>query len=585
MSRPQNNDVILRDAEGEWLRFRNPRSVLCTCVIDEVRPLLVEAVATNGWAAGFVSYEAAPAFDSALPGRKHHRPLLWFGIYDQPEHIHLPAGAPLDVAWVSDMTRADYFKQIEAIKKYIAAGESYQVNHTLRMRSQIVEPWQFFLSHMTASRFSAYIQTDELSICSASPELFFELDGSNVTCRPMKGTARSPEVLLASAKDRAENVMIVDMIRNDLGRVCVPGTIVAEPLFEVEPFGDIWQMTSTVQGETEAGIAEIFDALFPCASITGAPKRRTMQIIDELESAARGVYCGAIGYIAPERKARFSVAIRTAEISRTTGAAVYGVGGGIIWDSLPESEWNECALKMEVLSKPAVGVAQNGHLTRLGRAAHASGHGGADMHADLRLLETMLYDSKIIYLEEHIARLTHSAAELGFNLNRDELITKLSSVAGPRQRVRLLLSRGGDITLESSSFPDQGLRIRRVALAETPADAENPLLFHKTTDREIYNRAKAAVSDVYDVILWNTRHEVTESTMANVVAKIGGHLVTPPLKCGLLPGTMRAALLKRGEIHERVITCAELRAAEAVFIINSLRGWMPVELISPRSGT
>ena len=583
MNQPQNNEVILRSADGEWLHFCNPRKVLCAYAVDEVLPLLAEAAATRGWAAGFVSYEAASAFDSALPDLKSHRPLLWFGIYDEPVNADLPTGKPLNSEWTSDTSRAEYFRQIDTIKKCIEAGESYQVNYTIRMRSLIDTPWQWFLSYMTSARFSAYIQTEELAICSASPELFFELDGCAVTCRPMKGTGRSPEALLMSEKDRAENIMIVDMIRNDLGRFCIPGTIVAAPLFEIEAVGDIWQMTSTVKGETEAGVPEIFKALFPCASITGAPKRRTMQIIDELERSLRGVYCGAVGYIAPQRKARFSVAIRTAEVNRASGDAVYGVGGGIVWDSLPESEWNECALKTEVLSKVAVRVTQNERSARLDIAGHASCGGRVDTHADFHLLETMLYDNKIIHLEEHIARLTRSAAELGFKLNRDEVINSLRSVVGPRQRLRLLLSREGIVTLEKYLFPAQDQQMLRVTFAKAPLDSETPRLFHKTTDREIYNRAKAAVPDADEVILWNTRGEVTESTIANVVAKIGGQLVTPPVRCGLLPGTMRAALLKRGKIHEGVITCDDLRAAKEIFLINSLRGWMPAEIIREAS--
>jgi len=621
MNQPQDNDIILRDADGAWLRFRNPRKVLCAWTVDEVLPVLEEAASSGDWAAGFVSYEAAPAFDSALPGRESNRPLAWFGIYDPPEIASLPAREDRKLEWISDIAESRYFQQIEQIKKHIAAGDSYQVNHTIRMRSHVADPWQLFLSHMAASRFSAYIQTGELTICSASPELFFELDGSSITCRPMKGTGCTSEALSASAKDRAENIMIVDMIRNDLGRICVPGTIVADPLHEIESVGDIWQMTSTVRGETAAVIPDIFKALFPCASITGAPKRRTMQIIRELESTPRGVYCGAIGYIAPERKARFSVAIRTAEVDRITGEAVYGVGGGIVWDSQPESEWNECALKAGILgveldrlpeklspqfenfetvaevrdlgggvTAPALqnNVVQTimndkflgNSAGRVSRLVHRSlGEGGRVKDTSgFQLLETMLFDNGIAYLNEHIERLTCSAEELGFKLDRNELQLKLASITGERQRLRLLLNREGGIILESFPFPVQKEQLRKVCFAKDPVDSHNPLLFHKTTQRDIYNIAKAAFPDADDVIMWNTDGEVTESTIANVVARMAGELVTPPINCGLLPGTMRAALLNNGDVCERVITRDELRNAEEIFLVNSLRGWMPAEI-------
>ncbi len=563
MKQPQDNDMILRDADGGWLRFRNPRKVLCAWTADEVLPVLEEAAASAGWAAGYVGYEAAPAFDSALPAAKSRGALAWFGLYDEPVRIELPDAGSLLTHWKTDTVPEQYFEQIRKIKGYIAEGDSYQVNHTIRFHAGVSDPWQFFLKHMTAARFSAYIQSGERAICSASPELFFELDGSSITCRPMKGTGRTAEALRISPKDRAENIMIVDMIRNDLGQICVPGTIVADPLFSIEPVGAIWQMTSTVRGETAADIPGIFKALFPCASITGAPKRRTMQIIRELESTPRGAYCGAIGYIAPQRKARFSVAIRTAEVDRTTGAAVYGAGGGVVWDSQPESEWQECALKAEILSSGA------------GLAARREGKIGS---AQFQLLETMLFDNGIAFLEEHIERLADSAAALGFRFNRDELQRELASVRGERQRLRLLLSRDGRLTLERFPFPAVGAPVRRLRYAREPVDPQNPWLYHKTTCRDIYTRAMADFPDADDVLLWNRAGQVTESTIANLVAEMQGVLVTPPVACGLLPGTMRAALLKQGVLVERAITRAELCAAGQLYLINSLRGWMPVEV-------
>ncbi|MFA7173004.1 MAG: chorismate-binding protein [Kiritimatiellia bacterium] len=564
MKYPANNEVLLRDVGGGWLHFRSPHKVLCAHTLEDVRRVLAEASCWEGWAAGYVGYEAAPAFDSAFPTKKSGMPLAWFALYDAPEKCNLPEKISAGNArWSFDTDKNTYVSQIKEIKNYIREGETYQVNHTVRLRTKISDAWSFFLENMSGAEFSTYIQRDELAICSASPELFFEINEGAITCCPMKGTGTDADTLAKSAKDRAENIMIVDMIRNDLGRICAPGTIAADPLFDVQPFGRIWQMTSTVKGESSATVPEIFTALFPCASITGAPKRRTMQIIQELESTPRGVYCGAIGYIAPGRKARFSVAIRTVEVDRKTKDAVYGVGGGIIWDSQPEAEWNECALKTEIL----------------GGARQASRRGHADLSNDFQLLETMLYDNGIAYLEEHLQRLTDSAAKLRFKLDAIELRQKISSISGASQRIRLLLSRDGVITLESFPFAVQKEPPRRVALSRELVDPKNTLLYHKTTRREIYNNAKEPFPDADDVILCNIRSEITESTTANVVARIDGKLVTPPLSCGLLPGTMRTALLKQGEISERVISCNDLQSADEIFLINSLRGWMPASLL------
>jgi len=558
MKNPANNEVLLRDVDGEWLYFHSPHKVLCAHTPEDVMSVLDEASCWEGWAAGYVGYEAAPAFDCALSAKNSDMSLAWFGLYDAPKKVNLPDGYSADTArWTFDTDKDAYDSQIKEIKNYIREGETYQVNYTVRLRTRISNAWNFFLENMSGAEFSAYIQRCELAICSASPELFFEINGDAITCCPMKGTAREADTLAESVKDRAENIMIVDMIRNDLGRICTSGSIVAEPIFAVQPFDRIWQMTSTVKGETSATVPEIFTALFPCASITGAPKHRTMQIIQELESTPRGVYCGAIGYIAPGRKARFSVAIRTAEVDLKTGDAVYGVGGGIVWDSQPEAEWDECALKAEILG------------------------GAPDRLPDhFQLLETMLYDNGIAYVEEHFQRLTDSAAKLRFHLDAIELRQRIEFISGPSQRIRLLLSRDGIMTLQAYPFAVQDEPLRRVAFSREPIDPENALLYHKTTCREIYNTAKEPFPDADDVILWNIRGEVTESTIANVVARIDGKLVTPPVSCGLLPGTMRAALLKQGEVSERIISCNDLQGADEIFLINSLRGWMPATLLS-----
>ncbi len=566
MHEPDSNEIVLRDTGGAWLHFRNPRKVLRAMRRDEVLPLLDDVSGCGMWAAGYIAYEAAPAFDASLPSQADGGPLAWFGIYSEPERIdRLPPAQCADIAWVCDTSIASYYQQIAIIKNQIRAGNTYQVNHTVRLRGVIEDRWGFFRGRMADAEFSGYIRGEDQVICSASPELFFEVRNDTITCRPMKGTARAAAELESSVKDRAENIMIVDMIRNDLGRVCRPGSIIAEPLFEVVPCGCIRQMISTVRGKTDASLTEIFKALFPCASITGAPKHRTMQIIAAIEDSPRGVYCGAIGYVAPGRRARFSVAIRTAAIDCKTGRAVYGAGGGIVWDSRPEAEWRECAMKAEVLGRGA------------DRAFQGDDGGGYD--DDFQLLETMLFDNGTVqYRDEHIERLCASAAQLGFALDQGELRRRIDAIAGERLRLRLLLARDGTLTLSSDPFPAADDSVRRVCLARAPVDPDNLFLLHKTTRRQIYDRAMADFPGMDDVILWNARGEITESTVANIVVRLDGNLVTPPLQCGVLPGTMRAALLKQGSIDERIITRDELTNAEDFYLINSLRGWMKARM-------
>ena len=383
--------VCLRDPEnGVWRVFQGPCRVVCAMRTEDVlRSLAAVERATQEeemHAAGFVSYEGAPAFDAALPAKiDGHFPLLWFALYEN---------APLNVAdleslppsdreeqgaqtspggqsrggaevpdWELPFTEAEYRRRVEAVLDYIRRGDTYQVNltHRLRATTPVTDPWGLFRA-MVVDREPPHggcIDTGEWVAGSASPELFFQLSGRTLVSRPMKGTAgrglwfeqdeAQAAALQRSEKDRAENLMIVDMVRNDFGRVARPGTVSVPRLFDVERYPTVWQMTSTVAAETEASLVDIFRALFPPASITGAPKRRTMQIIDELESTPRRVYCGAMGWIEPGRRASFNVAIRTPLVHRPTGAAEYGVGGGIVWDSDPDAEAHECRVKTRVL--------------------------------------------------------------------------------------------------------------------------------------------------------------------------------------------------------------------------------------------
>jgi para-aminobenzoate synthetase/4-amino-4-deoxychorismate lyase len=353
--------------------------------------------------------------------------------------------------------------------------------------------------------------------------------------------------------------MIVDMIRNDLGRVAIPGTVRVPRRFTVEPYPTVWQMTSEVESRTHAGLADLLAALFPCASITGAPKIRTMELIAALESSPRGVYTGAIGHAAPGRRAQFSVAIRTVAVDHAAAAAEYGTGGGIVWDSRAGGEYAEALAKARILAAPP---------------------------ADLRLLETILWRPArgFFLLRGHLRRLAASARLLGFSCDAAAVRRSLAAaVAGADAplRVRLLIPRAGPPVVETAPAPPPPGRPWRVALAAQPIDPDLALLRHKTTCRGIYDDARAGWPGLDDVLLWNTRGELTETTVANIALRIKGRWFTPPLASGLLPGVYRDRLLRTGRIAERVLTRDDLRTAEGIALFNSLRGWIPAEMAEP----
>lgn len=541
------------------------------------------AVRGGLYAAGFISYEAAPGLDPALVTRRPGPlPLLWFGLYDRmptvARGVPPPPSSLPPLAWTPSVSVPEYRRAVGRIKDLIAAGDTYQVNYTLRQFAPFAaSPWLLFLHLIQAQkvRHAAFLDLGDHALCSVSPELFFRLDGGTITCRPMKGTAprglsaaddaAQADALCRSQKDRAENIMIVDMMRNDLGRIARTGSVTVPHLFEVERYRTLFQMTSTVQARTSATTGGVLRALFPPASVTGAPKVRTMQIIAELETEPRGVYTGAMGYAAPGGKAQFNVAIRTVHIDKCAGRAAYGVGGGIVWDSVAEKEYEECRTKALVVTTPPSPC--------------------------FHLLETMLWRPRqgYLFLKEHLDRLSESARYFGFAVDIHHLARRLVR-AGARlgdrpHRLRVLASEDGACRIEIEPAPMGARRVPwNVALAARPIDPANPFLYHKTTNRAVYEQARAQCPGRDDVILWNEKEQVTESTVANIVVRIRGRLLTPPVECGLLPGVHRARLLRNGTVREAVVTIADLARAEAVYLVNSVRGWMPCRLDSRRRG-
>ena len=562
--------------------FTHPVRVIAAASAAEVFPAIreVESAVDGGFhAAGFITYEAAPGLDPSLVTcEAGDRPLLGFGLFRDSRVIDVSGvekvmavgtadQQPPEMQWTPLVSRASYNRSIRTIKDHLIRGNTYQVNLTFKMLAS----YDNKMRHNICRRFlkyrnicSGFFRFEDFEFVSFSPELFFELDGTRLWSKPMKGTARrgltteedeeNARLLQNSAKNRAENLMILDMIRNDMGKVAEPGSVVVPALFEVETHPTVLQMTSTVECRTAAGFAEIIAALFPCASVTGAPKVRTMQIINQLEGRSRGVYTGAMGFLLPKRRARFNVAIRTVEFHATTGRAEYGVGSGIVWDSTADEEYEECVLKAEILTVE---------------------------EPEFELLETILWetDGGFFLLDEHLRRVQRSAVYFGFELRVAELRHQLrrmeASFPDSDLRVRVLVSRCGRWRVETHPLL-RGTRTRPlvVGFACHAVRSDNVFLRHKTTHRRVYEEAgKDLPYD--DVILFNERNEITETTTANIVMRRGTELVTPSLKSGLLSGVFRNYLIDKNQIKEDCIMMEEIKDAKSLFLINSVRKWMP----------
>lgn len=566
------------DANGQTQhrRFTEQYKLLTAYTIDEVIPCLeqVQAYTEKGYyAAGYLSYEAAEAFDpSYITTSGSKLPLLQFGIYktfreEQPESID---AAPHKLNWQPAISKSAYNQAIKTIKEEIAAGNTYQTNYTMRLRTAFAgDSAALFRQMQRAQRadYTAYLAWEDTAILSASPELFFRWDGERIITKPMKGTIKrgltykqdleQREILTASVKDRAENVMIVDLLRNDISRVAELGSVHVPALYTIEKYPTVYQMTSTVTAETSPGttITDIMRALFPCGSITGAPKASTMKVISTLEPELREVYCGAIGYIEPGGEAVFNVPIRTAIVAKAEKQATYSVGGGITWDSTAGGEYEEAIAKSSVLQ---------------------------EQHPDFELLETIAYSNGVFTLEDrHIRRLLQSADYFSIPI-KEAAVRKLlhkHQIEHPGQshRVRLIANQSGQLELFYSDMPALIEHKQRFALASTPIDKTNRYYYHKTTYRKLYEDYKIEHPDVFDTLLWNEAGELTEFTIGNLVIEQDSKLLTPPVTSGLLPGTLREELLEKGTIQEAVLTKADIQTASRIWMINSVRGWVEMQ--------
>ena len=547
----------------------------------------VESETLDGaWAAGFVSYEAAPGFDPSLsvfPARAGRVgvPAAWFGIFESAEEAApvVPAspGAYTTTEWRSETDGHAYEAKVDVLRGLIAAGETYQCNLTVRLRAAVTGDLAALYADLASAQQAAYcaeIDTGRFAVLCASPELFFEWSGGQVTTRPMKGTAprgRFPaeddanaSALLASEKDRAENLMIVDLLRNDLGRVAAWGGVEVTRLFELERYTTVWQLTSTVSARLRQGVGlvELFRALFPSGSVTGAPKPRTTALIAGLEESPRGVYCGAVGFVAPqghEPRARFSVPIRTATVDRRTGEAEYGTGSGITWGSNAKSEAAELEVKSRIL-------------TRL---------------PELALVETMAFlpGRGVRNVRRHMARLGFSAGRLGFVLDEGAVsgaIEEATCGLVLPSRLRLTLTRAGEVDVKASAMPATGPV--RLAVSDMPMDSSDLLVFHKTTLREPYLTRAACHPQADDVVLVNELGRPTETTIANLLVRLDGRWWTPPIDAGCLPGVERGRLVADGVVAERDLSLGDLTAADELAVVSSLRGWRTAHLVTTAAG-
>lgn len=569
------------------LAFAAPRQLWVAHQLHEVRDVLdaVQAAAQQGaWCVGYLRFEAAAAFDAALAVHTPDGPLAWFAVFDGAQPwMPEPTPQAVELAWQGGLQRTDFDQALDRILGDIAAGAYYQVNLTAPMVGTITPqpgsdtppgtvpaPALFAaLQRAQPGGYSMYLDTGAEQILSVSPELFFDWRDGTVLTRPMKGTAArggTPEAdaaqaqaLQASTKERAENVMIVDLLRNDLSRIAEPFGVRVPRLFHVEALPSVWQMTSDVTARTRAGVglADVFGALFPCGSVTGAPKAAAMQAIRRLESGPRGVYCGALGLVRPGGAATFNVPIRT--VTLRGGVARCGIGSGITAGSTAQAEWEEWAHKQAFVRRAS---------------------------SVFCVLETLgLRDGQFHALDAHLQRMHRAADHFAYPWNGDAARAALQALLPVHVhgdwRVRLLLQADGRFAAQAYALAPSPARVRLQLAARALEHTDSEFVRFKTTHRAHYDAFTPLRPDVFDTVLWNTRQEITECTRGNVAMLWRGRWVTPPLSCGLLPGVGRATALAQGRVTEAVVHVSDVAEVTQWAFLNSLRGWIAAELEPP----
>ena len=561
---------------------------------DDVSEVLAQAHAQaqqGAWCVGWIAYEAASAWNPDLPVKSlgRQQPYAAWAVFDRahPWPQFSPGHEPEHTwqlgPWQAGWSEPDIHRHIETILDWIRQGDVYQVNLTDRLSGPFQGNLQACFQALWRAQPEGYALMLDASaagagaVLSASPELFFDWHQGTLTTRPMKGTAprafdveadlQARQHLASSAKERAENLMIVDLLRNDLSRVARTGTVTVPSLFDVQALPTVWQMTSTITASSREGatINDILSALFPCGSVTGAPKRQAMRRIAELEPTPRGVYCGASGIMQPGGQVTLNVPIRTVYIDTQAQpmAATCGIGSGITLDATGEGEAREWMAKRSFLARAA---------------------------APFQLLESFrLEDGVLARRDLHLARILRAASAFHFiddttrlrlAQNIDQELDRLCAEHPTGTfKARLLVDAHGQVQVEAAPLvtPESPLR---VALASAPMPPADAFIWHKTTHRLAYAR-HAPPQGFFDTLLYNQAQELTEFTIGNLAIELDGQWLTPATHCGLLPGVMRQSLLAEGHLREAVIHLHDLPRATGLALINSVRGWVPVALQRP----
>lgn len=619
MTFAQHSDISVllensKDPLGRSFLYEGPERLVRADGPDDVGAAfeaIEEGLAQGLYAAGWVAYEVGyllePRLRALFPA-EGAGPLVWFGLFARRKVLR---GAELEAFWEARagqgtfeidvgepaVDKADYLSMLARIQDYLAAGDVYQVNYTfpipVSLSGDIFAAYKALRAAQPVE-YGACIVAPDHYVASYSPELFVKKQGGTLTAKPMKGTARrgryvqedrvSAQDLASDEKSRAENLMIVDLLRNDLSRLAEPGSVEVESLYDVETYPTVLQMTSTIAAKARDGLtlSDLFKGLFPCGSVTGAPKIRAMEIIRELEDRPRGLYTGAIGHIEPGGDFCFNVPIRTLVLDET-GRGVFATGSGIVADSRPEAEFEECMLKarfLESASSPPELIE-----TILWRRPGSESGGGYWL------------------LEHHLSRLSGSASYFGYPCEEKEIRAALEDFAASlvpqiSWRVRILLAPSGAFSITASpiAMPKPGSKtdsrsaVQTFVISHCRTESSNPYLFHKTTHRRFYDDAYAAQAAPYghiDVVFLNERGEITEGSRSNIFARIGEKICTPPIDCGVLAGTFRASLLEDSaqNVCERILTLDDLKTAEQLFLGNSITGLIEVrfsEIVGPR---
>ena len=566
--------VIDFRALGERYTFTQPIKELKTRDLSEVADLLaqVESYQEQGYyVVGYISYEAALAFEKKLA--VHKAPLLaeyllYFTVHDRVETSPIPLTyeeVDLPSKWQEETSAENYEKAIAQIHHHLRQGDTYQVNYTVQLKQDLsVDPFATYNRMVVVQEagYNAYVEHDEMAVISMSPELFFEQNDRELMTRPMKGTTQrgvTDQEDLAQAswleqdpKNRSENMMIVDLLRNDMNRISEVGSEHVERLCQVEQYSTVWQMTSTIKSQLrpDVDLVEIFRSLFPCGSITGAPKIATMEIIKNLEPQPRGVYCGTIGLLLPNGRRIFNVAIRTIQLHQ--GKAIYGVGGGITWDSTWESEYREVHQKAAVLYRK---------------------------QARFQLITTGKISQKQLQFEDqHLERLTKASRYFSYPFDPEELRQKIEEEcqacdSHQDYRLRITLSKSGEMELSRQILSPLSPSFCKAKLCLQEADLQQAFTYFKTTHRPHLSLGKQ------ESIYHNAAGELLETSIGNLVLKIAGKLYTPPTSLGILPGIYRQHLLETGQVKEKIMTLEDLNQAEAIYGCNAVRGLYELEVI------